>query len=297
MNKERLQSALNYIGDDLIAEAADYRPKAARVKPGSVIKFAGAFACAAAVLAGAVWLKLWYDTKFDGVSISNTPNDNISAIISAIIPANAGDSSPGTRFSPVYGKGDPTLDDMKKFSSVIWYDEGKALIDDKKDSDSVKSDDEFSRDVKPGTVEMSELLYELITKDFDNSPLFAVRVYDCCQKEYEIDHWRYKGRTIQEIKTESQVAAVEVDPADKGTANELAALLDDAYYDYYLVQMQRFYDDIFKPLNREIYPIEKGSTIKGYNWFYCFMTAQEIAALACGPDEAFFLDLAYKNTN
>lgn len=310
MNKERFQAALNYIGDDLIAEAADYKPKARssiKAKPKGVIKIAGAFVCAAAVLAGAVGLRSWYNTKFGGVSIVNTPNDSISAIIDEINKSkNESDisfvidkidqitkdseSSPGKRFSPVYGKGDPTLDFWKDFDSVIWYTSDVAHeAGNKTDSDS---EDAFSRDVKPGSVKTSALLYNLITTDYDSAPIFAVRVwFDPCINEAEMDAWKYKGLTIQEIRE------MMYDLHDEKTASELSELLDDAEYDYYLVQMQRFYEKDFEPQNLDIYPIEKGSTIKGYKWFYCFMRAQQVAALTCKSDEAFYLDLAFKNTN
>lgn len=296
MNMERFQAALNYIGDDLIAEAADCKPKASiRAKPGSVIGyFAGT---AAVVLAGVIGLKLWTDIKFSSVDLKNpsVPDDNISAIVSEMNPANSGGSSPGIRFSPVYGKGDPTLDEWLNFDNVIW--DSSDIVNEAKqrlNNEGLKSDGEFSGEVKSGSVKMSAVLYNLITMELNRSSIFAVRVrFDSCIDEEEMDAWRYKGMTIREIKNKMSLAAA--DPGNHGV-EELFELLDDAEYDYYLVQMQRFYENTFKPRDLEIYPIGKGSTIKGYNWFYCFMSAEMAAALTCKPDEAFFLDVADKSS-
>lgn len=308
MNKERFQSALNYIGDDLIAEAADYRPKAAGSKPGLFVKYGKAFACTAAVLAAAVGFKIWADIKFGGVSLENTANDNISSIIDEVSKSTNksdidsimdnidqimkdGESSPGKRFSPVYGKGDPTFENWCDFDNVTWYSYDFANKFGNKDNMTV-DDDAFNMNFKFGSAKMSAILYNAITAEYDAEPIFAVRVYFSTKSYTEdMDSWKYKGMTIREISKKTY------DPYNAESADKLYELLDDAEYDYYLVQMQRIYENDFEPRNLEIYPIEKGSTIKGYNWFYCFMRAQQIASLKCKFDEAFYLDLSVKPTN
>lgn len=310
MNKERFQAAINYIGDDLIAEAADYKPKASKkAKPKGVIKFAGALACAAAVLAGAVGFRSWALSKFGGVSISNTPNDSISAIIDEVLKSGTesevdhtadeiyqfpkdGESSPGVRYSPVYGVDIPYFENRCNADNVIWYSYELANTYGSK-GNMTWEDDAFKYGFHPGSVKMSALLYNLITEEYDEDPIFAVRIYfDSDSYADELSSWKYKGFTYDDVTEMLKKAG-----NDEISAEELNGILDYIEYDYYLVQLQRFHDKYFKEHGLDIYPLDKGATIKGYKWFYCFMTAQEIASLTCLQTEAFYLDLPYKPEN
>lgn len=304
---------MNYIDDDLIAEAADCKPRSHNskgAKPAYIKYFAGA---AAVVLAGAVAFRFWAESRFSGgVSIKNPANsgDNISKIVDDInktktesavsmtesdidkILNGDGESSPGIRYAP---SDSGAFDEWKNYDIVIWHNSSvtQEMIN-KLGRKDLNDDIAFVNDFKPGEVKMSEVLYNLITTEYDVSPIYAVRVWFAPHSKTKeemdkVDAWKYKGITIGELAVRGY------DQDGRIISENCSELLEKAYYDYYLAKMQTIYENDFKPNGLEIFPIELWSTIKGYDYFYCFMTAGQIAALTCNPDEAFYLDLAYKN--
>lgn len=288
MNRERFQAALNYIGDDLIAEAADCKPSR-NAKPKPVIKYAAAAVCTAAAIVGAFALRSWLDFKADNAAFlqnSEGQKDIYSIIISALSPINSEDSSSGIRFSPNYEKGDPTLEEWRGFHNVIWNTDDGANKDELK-SGGIVSDSEKSADVEPGSVKISDKLYKLAA--MNPHAVYAVRVsFEPCRSEAEMNAWKYRGVTIEQIK---EVLNSEGEaPIADDKKNYLIKLLDIACYDYYLVKMQEFYET-FKSQNLEIYPIEQGSA-DDYSWFYCFIGGDSLNEFVCKSDEAFVFDLA-----
>lgn len=186
MNDRRLIHAVGFIDDDLISEAAEYRPKAKK-QNFRAWKFAAA-GCAAAAAVSVIVLKnanLITTDKSSLVSQSVPVTDSVPVIDS--VPSVSDNSNSASAFSA------PTLDEWLNDPGVIW---GEKLKGEDPSSDGTGDK------VQPGEPLISDELSELMDGYPDGTVFAVMVVFVPFIDKAEMENWEYNGDTIARLNSE-----------------------------------------------------------------------------------------------
>lgn len=295
MKTDRLDRGLDFLDDDLISEAADYVPRK-KVKPIWMIKYSAAAACLLAVIAGAFALKtaiLHGGDKDVSLIESVNSSDTISSILSSLEPT-APSSDPAPQISDSHVStstigsdhlpNNPTFFDKLNDPTIVWYrDQG------------LKGDPEIDPP-KPGTAAVTYRLKKTMIEY--PGAVFAVKVsFALYQDVSERNNWKHGDLTILELGTaikalELEQYGLETTAAEKEKLEQLKEKFQLAVYDYYLDKCKDFIET-FNDNNIGFYFITSPESLQtdDYNYFICFVTAEQLENFICKETEAFVFDI------
>lgn len=278
MKSERFERALNYLDDDLISEAADYKPKL-KAKPFPIFKYSAAAACLAAVFGGVFALKAAV-TNDRTASLAN-PESTDSFI--DILPS-SGSNASSSSISSGY---------IFPANLPEWIDDPDVVWD---DSDGVK---EFPADLpKHNGITYSNGLVNYLWKYPDS--VFAVKVSFELDKD-ERENWKFAGTAIAEYRNEIKAAELEPPASEENTGSNsehqskvdlLKEKLQLAIYDYYYSKCLGFVET-FQANNVEFCVITspEATGTEDYNYFLCFMTAEQLTGFTAKQTETLMFDI------
>lgn len=180
MNDSRLIHAVGFIDDDLISEAADYRPKAKKQNFAAWI-FAAA-GCAAAAAVSVIVLKS-----------ANLITTDKSSLVSESIPVTDSVPSVSDNNNSASAFSAPTLDEWLNDPDVIWGEKVKG---------EDPSSDGLGDGVPVGEPLISDELSELMG-EYPDGTVFAVMVdFVPFINKAEMENWEYNGDTIARMSAE-----------------------------------------------------------------------------------------------
>lgn len=293
MNNYKLCCALNYIGDDLICEAAEYHsPKKPQIA--YIRKCTAAAACVAAIAGTAYCL-----TNNPGLDSVAPPVDasssNSAEIYDSIPPVDIAENShtaSSDNTSPCLSSF--TLEEWLRNPDVIWGgEEVKGNIT----SDSIPL----------GTVRISPRLFDLMEKGKD-SDVFAVMVdFSPCINKAEMDNWEYNGDTLSSLREEldelftdrgesyTYVDGIDgtehtgthrfSNPEDSHKIENLRARIKTIRSAYYNMKAREFKDS-FEINGLGLYRTDKGG-FAAEHYFYTFASRSHLEEFECKESEAF----------
>lgn len=277
MKSERFERALNYLDDDLISEAADYVPKR-KAKPFPIFKYsAAAAACLAVIFGGVIAVKT---AVTNDQTASLTDPESTDSFID--IPQSSGSSAS----SPM------TSDYIFPANLPEWIDDPDVIWD---DSDGLK---EYPDQKNHSGITYSDRLTDLIGKYPDS--VFAVKVSFELDKT-ERENWKFAGTSIAEYRNELKAAELEPPDPEENTGSDteyqskvdlLKEKLQLAIYDHYYSKCVSFLET-FQANNVEFCVITspEATGTEDYNYFLCFMTAEQLNAFTAKPTEKLMFDI------
>ncbi len=307
MKNDRLDRALNFLDDDLISEAADYKPRK-KAKPVRIIKYSAAAACLFAVIGGAFAVKAALRHNNDNVASLVNPADStdfISSVISSLesttpssdsVPQNSeqtfststeSNTSPSTTDTDNIPE-NPTISEMLNDPDIVW------------DKDATKGNPEDDI-LKLGETKITNRLSNLMNEN--PGAVFAVKVnFENCLNVIERDNWKYYSSdygecTIGELRNKYMELGNRLKMDDGLSADDelklapLRETLWDALYTYYADKFVSFMDT-FNVNDIGIYPVTEPALMgkDGYSYFICFATAEQLGNFKCKENEAFIFD-------
>lgn len=296
MNTEsRLINAVGSIGDDLIGEAAEYRPAAKKTNKARILRFTAA-GCAAAAMALVF-------TVFAVGSMNNVTSDN-SPVVSGNI---SGSASSGTNVLPSGSEYSArTLEEWLNDPAVVWS--GEPL---KGDSDG------FGERVPLGTAIISEKwLSEL--NESPNGTVYAVMVdFMSCIDDTEMESWEHNGDTIGALKAElsgyfydtgrtipasyikdgewytEYIPVYDSDPEDADKIADLEMRIEEMSSAYYGMKIESFRGS-FSENGLGIYDLPFDDGLHDNRCFYTFASREQLENFKCKDNEAFFFMPAFR---
>lgn len=294
MNTEsKLIHAVGFIGDDLISEAAEYRP-AAKKPVGIRIAGITIAGCAAAAAIFAVF----------AVGSMNKVTPDISSVVSGEI---SNSESVGTNDLPSgSGVSVRTLEEWLNDPAVVWS--GESL---KGDSDG------FGESVPLGTAMISEKWLSELSESPDGA-VYAVMVdFMSCIDETEMESWEYDGDTIGALKAEHsgyfydtgktmQVSYIKdgewyteyqpiysSKPEDADKIADLEQRIEKMTTAYYGMKIESF-RDTFSANGLGVYDLSLDDGLNDNRCFYTFATREQLENFKCKENEAFFFMPAFR---
>ncbi len=293
MNNYKLFCALNYIGDDLICEAAEYR-SSKKAQIAYIRKCTTAAACVAAIAGAAYCLN--NNSRLDRVAPSVDTRASNSAEISDIIPLvdNAENSHTVSNDNTSPRLSSLTLEEWLRNPDVIWGGE------------EVKGDI-VSDPIPLGTVKISPRLSDLM-EEGEDSDVFAVMVdFSPCINRVEMDNWEYNGDTLSSLRDELDKLFTDTgksytyvdgidgtehtgthrssDPEDSDKIANLRARIETIRSAYYDMKAREFKDS-FERNGLGIYRTDKGR-FAAEHYFYTFASRSDLEDFECKGSEAF----------
>ncbi len=296
MNTEsRLMHTVGFIGDDLISEAAEYRPAAKKTNKARILRFTAA-GCAAAAMASVF-------TIFAVRSMNNVTSDN-SPVVSGNI---SGSASAGTNVLPSGSDtSSRTLEEWLNDPAVVWS--GEPL---KGDSDG------FGESVPLGTTIISEKWLSELSESPDGT-IYAVMVdFMSCIDSDEMESWELDGDTIGALKAEHSGYFYDTGktmpvsyikdgewyteyqpiysskPEDADKIAELEMRIEEMTSAYYGMKIESFRDS-FSANGLGVYDLSFDDGLHDNRCFYTFATKEQLENFKCKENEAFFFMPAFR---
>lgn len=293
MNNYKLCCALNYIGDDLICEAAECRSQKEH-KTNYIWKCAAAAACVAAI--GGMAYYVDNIPNFDSVAPPVDERTSNSADIHDNIPPV--DSSENSRTV----SSDSTTPNLSSFTFEEWLHNPDVIWGGEEVKGNIASES-----IPLGTVKISPTLSDLM-KNGEDSDVFAVMVdFSPCINEVEMDNWEYNGDTILSLReelgklfTDTGESYTYVDgidgtehtethrssnPEDSDKIANLRTRIETVTSAYYDMKVREFKDS-FERNGLGIYKTDKGG-FAAEHYFYTFASKSRLEDFDCKESEAF----------
>lgn len=295
MNESRLINAVGFIGDDLISEAAEYRP-AAKKPVGIRIAGITTAGCAAAAAIIAVFaVGSMNNVKSDNRPVVSGELSNSASIGTNDLPSESGNSA-------------RTLADWLNDPAVVWSEDPlKGGFD----------SDGFGESVPLGTTMISEKWLSELSESPDGT-VYAVTVdFMSCIDEAEMESWELDGDTIGALKAEQSGYFFDTGetmpvsyikdgewyteyqpvysskPEDADRIAELEQRIEAMITAYYGMKIESFRDS-FSANGLGVFdqPIDDG--ISDNRRFYTFATREQLENFKCKENEAFYFMPAFR---
>lgn len=296
MNTEsRLMYTIGFIGDDLISEAAEYRPAAKKTNKARILRFTAA-GCAAAAMASVF-------TVFAVRSMNNVTSDK-SPVVSGNIPNSA---SVGTNVaSSGSDHSARALEEWLNDPAVVWSGE------------PLKGDfDGFGESVPLGMAMISEKWLPELSES-PNETVYAVMVdFMSCIDNTELESWEHNGDTVASLKSElngyffdtgktmpvsyikdgewytEYIPVYNSNPEDADKIAELEMRIEEITSVYYGMKIESFRDS-FSANGLGVYDLPFDDGLHDNRCFYTFATREQLENFKCKANEAFFFMPAFR---